>query len=196
MNKKAQLSTEFLIILAIVLVIVLVVISISIFFVESSSEINQKQLEVYWASQASPIRIVQMQGYFYSSSPLLGEIALILENIDSKPITIKSFVLEPYGSETTFNVYANHSTSGSTSGLTLYGTAGPSSLTGLNITFAPGEKKDVYLRTSLACANTSATILTSTEKFLSYFTIYYDTPYFSGLSFKGQKQIGGKCASS
>ncbi|MEM4235570.1 MAG: hypothetical protein QXV44_00785, partial [Candidatus Anstonellaceae archaeon] len=79
MKMKAQLSAEFLVILAVVLLISLVVISISLFFVQSSSEINQKQLEVYWSAEAAPFRIIQMQGYFYSSYPTLGEIALLLE---------------------------------------------------------------------------------------------------------------------
>ncbi|MEM4137589.1 MAG: hypothetical protein QXH71_02410 [Candidatus Anstonellaceae archaeon] len=195
MKMKAQLSAEFLVILAVVLLISLVVISISLFFVQSSSEINQKQLEVYWSAEAAPFRIIQMQGYFYSSYPTLGEIALLLENVDSKPITIRNFVLEPYGSETVFYVYANHSTSGSSSGLTLYGTAGPGTSNGLNISFFPGEKKAVYLRTSVACSNSSITPLTAPDKFLNYLTIYYDTPYFTSLSFRGQKQIGGKCSS-
>jgi uncharacterized membrane protein len=193
-SKKAQISVEFLVIMGIILLIALVVIAIVTFFIQSSSELNQSQIEFYWSTQASPIRIVQMQGYYYNSYPNLGEIALVLENKDSKPITIKSFVLEPYDSEYTFSVYANHSTTGSSSGLTLYGQAGPNNLNGLDILINPGEKVAVYLRTTLACSNSSATDYTSPEKFLNYLTIYYQTPYFSDLSFKGLKPIAGRCS--
>jgi type II secretory pathway pseudopilin PulG len=194
--KKAQISAEFLAILAIVLVIVLFVIGISVSFMQSGQEINESQLALYWSTQANPIRIVQMQGYYYNSYPNLGELALILENTDVKPIKIRNFVLEPYGSETTFSVYANHSTSGSTSGLTFYGYAGPSQTNSLNIDLAPGEQKPIYIRTGLICSNSSLTDLVNTNKFLAYFTIYYDTPYFTGLNFKGLKPIAGKCSYS
>ncbi|MFA5108628.1 MAG: hypothetical protein WC492_03805 [Candidatus Micrarchaeia archaeon] len=193
MELKGQLSAEFLIILGVVLLVALVAVSLSIFFTQSSQDISQTESSAYWSTQAQPVRIVDMEGYYYASTPSSGEISLLLENIDSKPITIKSFVLEPYGSETTFNVYSNHSSAGSTTGLTLYGTAGASALTGLSITLAPSERKSVYLRTAVACSDTTTTVRTSTSKYYNDFTIYYDTPYFSGLSFKGLRPISGRC---
>ena len=194
--KKAQISVEFLAILAIVLVIILFVITLSLSFIQAGGEVNESQLALYWSTQANPIRIVQMQGYYYNATPNSGELALILENTDIKPLKIRNFVIEPYGSETTFAVYANHSVSGSSSGLILYGYAGPSQSNGLNIDLAPGEQKPVYIRTGLICSNSGLTDLTNTNKFLAYFTIYYDTPYFVGLNFKGLKPIAGKCSSS
>ena len=193
MELKGQLSAEFLIILGVVLLVALVAVSLSIFFTQSSQDISQTESEAYWSTQAQPIRIVDMEGYYYAATPSSGEISLLLENLDSKPITIKSFVLEPYGSEATFNVYANHSTAGSTIGLTSYGTAGTGSLSGLSITLAPSERKAVYMRTEVACSSTTTTVRTSTSKYYNDLTIYYNTPYFSGLSFKGLRPISGRC---
>ncbi|MFH1307100.1 MAG: class III signal peptide-containing protein [Candidatus Micrarchaeota archaeon] len=194
--KKAQISAEFLVILGVVLLVALVAVGLAMFFTESSWQISQSEIAAYWATQAHPIRVIEMQGYYYASFPNSGEVAVLLENVDSKPITIKSFVIEPYGTETTFTVYAAHSSDGGTGGITSYGTAGAGSLNGLDVDLAPSERKAFYLRTAVACSDSGTTDQANSDKFYNDFTIYYDTPYFPNLSFKGIKPITSKCTPS
>ena len=192
MGKKAQISSEFLVILGVVLVVALVAVGLTLLFSQTSQDITENEARAYWSSQAQPLRIVEYEGFYYSSVPATGELGLLVENVDSKPITIRSFVLEPYDSETSFSVYANHSTSGGTGGLTLLGTSGSAALTGLDIELAPSEKVSFYLRSQTLCS-TSGEGRANNYSFENDLTIYYDTPYFSGLSFKGVKPVRGKC---
>lgn len=186
MEFKGQLSVEFLVILGVIMVVALVAIGLTLFFTQSSWEVSQSEINAYWSTQAAPIRVVEMKGYFYSSSPSIGELALILENVDSKPITIKSLVLSP--AESSYSVYSARGGTG-----TLLGTSGSGALSGLDIELAPSERATVYIRTASLCTTGTAYTLANSESFRSDFTIYYDTPYFTGLSFEGAKPVAGKC---
>ncbi len=195
-SSRAQTTVEYMIILAIVLVIGLIVIGLAMFFSQSSGDVAQSETSAYWASQVRPLRIIDMQGYSYTASPGTGEIALYIENVDSKPITIRGFKTEPYSviSES-YAVCANHSATGSDSpcpGSTSYGTSGAGATSGISVKLAPNERKAFYLRPTSACSNAGVGEA-STDRFRKYLTIYYDTPTFSGLSFKGVKPITGKC---
>jgi hypothetical protein len=189
MEFRGQLSVEFLVILGVIMTVALVAIGLTLFFTQSSWEVSQSEINAYWSTQAAPIRVVEMKGYYYSGDPDLGELAMILENVDSKPITIKSLVLSP--AESSYNVYSTHSASGSTG--TLLGTSGSSALTGLDVELAPSEKTTVYIRTASVCTTGTAYTSTTLESFRSNLIIYYDTSYFTGLSFEGAKPVGGKC---
>lgn len=192
MSKKGQISAEFLVILGVILVVAMVAVGLTLLFSQSSRDIAENESRAYWASQPQPLRILEYEGFYYSGVPANGEIALLLENVDSKPITIKGFVLEPYDSETSFNVYSSHSTDGSTNPSTLIGTSGFAAKDGLTVELAPSERYTFYLRPQVACS-TSEDGRANTEFFENELTIYYDTPYFSGLSFKGVKNIVGRC---
>jgi hypothetical protein len=172
---KGQIAAEYLVIFALILTIALVAIGLSIFFIQQSSEINESEVRTYWATQVRPIRVVDMQGY--TSGP---KIALMLENVDDKHITITNMVLEPPdgGATITFKDAA---------GAGLGNTA-----IGISYQLAPGEKKAIFLETNAVCTD-SGTGTANSEKYYNFLTIKYDTPYFSGLKFKGVKQIAGKC---
>jgi hypothetical protein len=195
MAKKGQTTLEYTTILAVVLVIGLIVVGLTLFFSQSSGSVTEAEAEAYWASQARPIRVIGMQGYYYSSMPSSGEIGIVVENIDSKPITITGLLLEPYSdSAEEFSTYANHSTDGSTT--TLIGVSTPSSPLWENgIRLAPNERYSFFIRAATICS-TSTSASASSERFRNYLTIYYNTPDFTGLSFKGLKPIMGKCHSS
>ncbi len=195
-SPRAQTTVEYMIILAIVLVIGLIVIGLAMFFSQSSGDIAQSETNAYWATQVRPLRIVDMQGYYYAGTPGTGEIALSIENVDSKPITILGFMTEPYSvvSES-YAVCANHSVTGSDSpcpGSTSLGTSGAGATQGISVKLAPNERKEFYLRPTTACSN-SGSGEASTDRFRKYLTVYYDTPTFTGLSFKGVKPIAGRC---
>ncbi|PIT84448.1 hypothetical protein COU37_03590 [Candidatus Micrarchaeota archaeon CG10_big_fil_rev_8_21_14_0_10_45_29] len=188
---KGQISAEYLMILGVVMLVALVAIGLTIFFTQGAWDISQSEISSYWATQAHPIRVTEMEGYYYGTS-LNGEIALVLENVDTKVITIKNFIIEPYGVTETFGVYdAHHSTGAGVTGNSL-GTAGVSQTLSTTIVLAPGEKEEVYLRPTMACSD-SGEGRADTEKFYNELTIVYDTPYFEDISFKGAKPIGGRC---
>lgn len=193
-KKNGQISAEFLIILAIVLIVALVAVGLSSFFLQSSGDVVQSETDTYWATQVRPLRVDQMQGYYYSGAPSSGEIAIVIQNVDSKPLTLRNIVLDAYpvGSDT-FGVYTQHSSDGSTNGGSV-GTAGPSVAYGsqFNYTLKPSEKVAFYLRLAYACADSDPTG-GSNNLFLKNLTLYYDTPYFTQLSFRGIKPIRGRC---
>lgn len=195
-SPRAQTTVEYMIILAIVLVIGLIVIGLAMFFSQSSGDVTQSETNAYWASQVRPLRIVDMQGYDYAASPGTGEIALLIENVDSKPITIRGFSTEPYSAANeAYAVCANHSVTGGDSPCpsgTSLGTSGAGAVNGLSVKLAPNERKAFYLRPTSACSNSGAGEA-STDRFRKYLTIYYDTSNFPGLSFRGVKPIAGKC---
>ena len=196
-STRAQTTVEYMIILAIVLVIGLVVIGLAMFFSQSSGDVTQSETNAYWASQVRPLSIVDMQGYDYTAtSPGRGEIALYLENVDSKPITIRGFATEPYSDVSeSYPVCANHSADGTDSPCpdgTSLGTSGEGATQGISVKLAPNERKAFYLRPTSACSNSGAGEATA-DRFRKYLTIYYDTPNFPGLSFRGVKEISGKC---
>jgi len=193
MNKKGQISSEFLVILGVVLVVAMVAVGLTLLFSQSSRDISENEARAYWASQVQPLRLLEYEGFYYAGAPTLGELALVIENVDSKPITLRSLVLSPYGDETSFIVYSTHSASGAL-GTELLPShdSGPDNLDGLNVELAPSEKLTVYLRTETSCA-TQRIARANTNNFESNLTIYYDTPYFTGLSFEGLKPISGRC---
>ena len=175
-----------MVILAIVLVIGLVVIGLAMFFSQSSGDVTQSETNAYWATQVRPLRIIDMQGYYYGTGT--GEIALMLENVDSKPITVRGFVTEPGVGGENYAVCSTHSCQGGSN----IGTSGLGASNGLSVKLSPGQKMAFYLQPTTACSN-SGLGEASTTRFRKYLTIYYDTPSFTGLSFKGVKQIAGVC---
>ncbi len=189
---RAQTTLEYTTILAVVLVIGLIVIGLAMFFSQSSGGMTQTEAETYWASQARPIRVLGMQGYYYAGTPASGEIALSVENIDSKPITIMGLVLEPYTDDAeAFSTYTNHSADG-TAG-TFWDSSTPASPYWSNgVTLSPNERHSFYIRAPTICSN-AGTASASTERFKNYLTIHYQTPDFTGLSFRGIKPIMGSC---
>ncbi|VVB56598.1 Uncharacterised protein [uncultured archaeon] len=189
---RAPTPLEYTTILAVVLVIGLIVVGLAMFFSQSSGDVTQTEAQTYWASQAYPLRVSAMQGYYYSAVPTSGEIALSIENVDSKPITLTGLVLEPY-SDTgeSFAAYTNHSASGASG--TYWGSSTPASpLWSNSITLVPNQRMSIYLRANTLCS-TAGTASASTERFKNYLTIYYQTQDFSGLSFRGIKPIMGRC---
>lgn len=173
---KGQIAAEYLVIFALILTIALVAIGLSIFFIQQSSEVNESEVRTYWATQVRPVRIVDMQGFTSGT-----KLALMLENVDDKHITITNMTLEPPDGGASINF---QDSSGASYGTTAIGIS--------NFQLAPGEKKAIYLVTSAVCTD-SGTGTANSEKYYNYLTIHYDTPYFSGLKFKGLKQLAGKC---
>ncbi len=186
-EKKAQTSVEYLVILGVILVIALIAIGLSIFFGQTQGDAVMQETRTYWSAQAFPIKIMDMQGYTYpdASAGTLGEIGLVLENDDSKPLNITGLALD---GESTFNVYSTHSVSGS------LGTAISGDSSGINpaygIKLSPGDQYTIYLRPGTACKYSSGNPPTTFSRNL---TITYKSRYFSGITFKGVKPIMGKC---
>ncbi len=194
-NRSGQATVEYLIILATVLVVALVAIGLSLFFTQSSGDVLQSETNTYWSTQVPPpFRIVQMQGYYYSGNPGSGEIALVIQNVDSKPAYLRNIVLDPYPGSSNMELYGNHSIDGSVATYDL-GTLGPGVAYGsqVNISFAPSESKAFFIRLPYACSNSGTTSTDATNRFYQNLTFYYDTPYFTQLSFKGIKPIQGRC---
>ncbi|GEM_PF-2822257 len=192
MAKKAQSSVEYLMIIGVVLVIALVVIGLSMFF--TSTAPVQEEIEVYWATQVRPLRVIAMQGYYYSSvAPTNGELALTIQNIDSKPITLRNIILSPYPVASDLSVFSNHSATGAAS-TGLIGYAGPNfaSNPNISITLAPSEKVSIFIR-----GNTTGTYFCSTGNdelhFRKTMSFQYDTPYFTQNIFTGIKPMQGGC---
>lgn len=195
-DARGQTTVEYLVILATVLVIGLIAVGLSLFYSQTSGDITQAESVAYWSSQVRPLRVYDMQGYAYSNGAP-GEIALVLENLDSKPITVKNFVLEPYpASGSGMNASFNHSADGSQmSAISPGNGAGPGVLYAnqFSVKLAPSAKQAFYLRTGYLCTNSGQTTGTNNQSFKATLTIYYDTPNFPQLSFKGIKPILGRC---
>lgn len=193
---RGQTSMEFTIILAVVLIIGLIVIGLAMFFALGSGDVSDTEAKAYWATQVRPLRISEMAGYYYSGATSLGEIALKIENIDSKPITLKGIIMEPNSGQQ-YDAYKTHSTDGTTGTLWDYSTA--ASPTWIHqsggIRLAPNEAVTIYVRSNNLCSDLGSDGA-STERFKNYLTFYYETPDFTGLSFKGVKPIKGSCSPS
>ncbi len=192
-TRRAQTTLEYTTILAVVLVIGLIVIGLAMFFGQSAGDVTQTEAQTYWASQAQPLRITAMQGYYYTSASTNGEVALVIENVDSKPITLMGLVFEPnIGSDQLFSAYTNHSVSGAPG--TFWGSSSVNSPTWTSggITIVPNQKLSIFVRATTLCS-TSSSASASTERFKNYLTLYYQTRDFTGLSFRGTKPIMGRC---
>ncbi|MDE1797997.1 MAG: class III signal peptide-containing protein [Candidatus Micrarchaeota archaeon] len=190
-----QTSVEYLMIMAVVLVVALIAIGLSLFFTQSSGDVLQSETVTYWSTQVPPpFRILEMQGYYYSGTPGTGELALVFQNVDTKPAYLRNLVLTP-NDGTNMELWDNHSTSGSSPSCCDLGAIGPGVAYGSqpNITFAPSQKKTLYVRVTYACSNAGTTSTDSTTRFYDNLTIYYDSPYYTQLSFTGIKPIQGRC---
>ncbi len=86
--KKAQVSSEFIVILGVVLVIAMVAIGLTLFFSQSSKDITENEARMYWSSQPRPLRVLDY------SCVNGGDLSLLIENIDSKPINLTGFVVD------------------------------------------------------------------------------------------------------
>ena len=189
---RGQTSMEFTIILAVVLIIGLIVIGLAMYFSMGSSDVSDTEAKTYWATQARPLRISEMAGYYYTSnSPGTGEIALKIENVDTKPITLTGIMMADTG---TYTAYRSHSTAGDLQ--VPWGISSDADPTWDNgIKLAPNQAMTIYVRADNLCSNTGSNGASS-ERFKNYVTLYYDTADFSGLSFKGVKPIKGTCSPS
>jgi len=192
---RGQTSMEFTIILAVVLIIGLIVIGLAMYFSMGSSDVSDTEAKTYWSTQARPLRISDMAGYFYSGTSYEdnGEIALKIENVDTKPITLTGIMMADTG---TYSAYLVHSSNGALPGSAwgVSGTGNGQSLTWANgIKLAPSQQLTIYIRASNLCS-TGGTNGASSERFKNYVTLYYNTPDFTGLSFKGVKPIKGSCS--
>jgi len=186
---------EFTIILAVVLIIGLIVIGLAMFFALGSGDVSDTEAKTYWATQVRPLRISEMAGYYYTTgAPELGEIALRIENVDGKPITLMGIVMEPDNGYT-YEAYRAHSTDGTEGTSWDWSTAADPLWDNSNggIRLAPNEAVTIYVRSSNLCSNLGS-YGASTERFKNYVTLYYETPDFTGLSFKGVKPIKGSCS--
>ena len=193
-STRGQTSMEFTIILAVVLIIGLIVIGLAMYFSMGSSDVSDTEAKTYWATQARPLRISEMAGYYYAAPSYQGngEIALKIENVDTKPITLTGIMMEPDSG--TYDAYSSHSTAGAY--MTIWGTSTTADPTWTNgIKLAPNEQRTIYIRAANLCSN-SGVNGSSTERFKNYVTLYYDTPDFTGLSFRGVKPIKGSCSPS
>lgn len=192
----AQATVEYMVILAIIMVIALVAIGLSLFYTQTSGDIVQSEIDAYWSTQVRPLRIADMQGYYFSGTPTSGELAFVMQNVGTYPMYLRNFVIEPYPvSAGTFTLYGNHSTDGSNAIYNL-GSGGPTVAYAnqFNITIQPGEKRSLYLRMPYVCdTNTQYVGGGQNTRFYKNLTIYYDTPYFKQLSFKGLKPVSGRC---
>lgn len=193
MEKRGQGSVEYLMIVAVVLVIALVVIGLSMFF--TSTAPVQEEIDVYWATQVRPLRVIAMQAYYYpSAAPANGEIALTLQNIDSKPIYLRNIVLSPYpNSGNELAVYGNHSSNGAAAS-GLYGYVGPgyASTPNISIMLAPSEKINIFLRGN-STGSYFCSVGNDEAHYRKTMSLQYDTPYFQQIIFTGVKPIQGNC---
>ncbi|MFH0927722.1 MAG: hypothetical protein V1822_04035 [Candidatus Micrarchaeota archaeon] len=180
MSKKAQLSSEFIVILGVVLIVAMVAIGLTLLFSQASRDITENEARAYWASQPQPLRMPQYEGYYGATA---GQLAILIENVDTKPITLRGFVIEPGSGSGSIT----DEDGGELGELGAAGLVNPPEL-------APSEKKIFYIATNLLCTG-SGIGTANADFFENDFTLYYDTPYFTGLSFKGVKSIKGGCSS-
>ena len=178
LKHKAQISTEFLIILATVIIISLVAVSLIIFFGQTQTESSRQEIRSYWAVNAYPIKIMDMQGYVYPVNNRRGEIALLLENSGDRQINITQISLD---GDTIYNIYPAHSASGT------YGAAFPAPL---NIELNPGETRPIFIRPGSACLGSTTN---KPVAFSRNITFTYKTRQLVGITFKGVKPIVGNC---
>ena len=196
-STRGQTSVEFAVILAVVLIIGLLVIGLALFFSMGSSDISESDARTYWATQVRPMRISEMAGYHYTAGcdpgPCTypsGEIALKIENVDSKPITLVGIRMEPDSG--TYKAYKTHSDDGTEQ--TLWGTSTTANPRWTNgIAIAPGDMTTVYVRAANLCSD-AGTNGASADRFKNYLTLYYETPDLVGLSFRGTLPIKGPCS--
>lgn len=193
-DNSGQGSVEYLIIIGVVLVIALIVVGLSTFFASSSQDINQTEVDTYWSTQVRPLRLMAMQGHYYGAS-YGGEIALLVQNIDSKPVTLRNIIMGP--DVNTISVYSNHSTSGAPAGTPL-GYAGQNykASPNLSIVISPSERVAIYLRVNDTSGSGFCADSFNSRSFRKNLTLQYDTPYFSQNYFAGVKPIQGKCSQS
>ena len=192
---RGQTSMEFTVILAVVLIIGLMVIGLGLFFGMGSSDVSDTDAKTYWATQVRPLRISEMAGYYYTTSNVRGEIALKIENVDSKPITIKGITL----GSVPYLAFSIHSADGIVPATTDSSYLGSATASGgrwtKNLTVSPGEQITVYIRAPDACTKYLGGLPgSSTERFKNNVTFYYETPDIVGLTFKGVKPIKGACS--
>jgi hypothetical protein len=86
MFKKGQVSTEYLVILAVVLVVALVVVALVSGVTPISSGVSETQSKNYWSAQ-SPLKI---SGWKYASTSL----DLTFENMDGQKITMTDLSID------------------------------------------------------------------------------------------------------
>ena len=86
MFRKGQVSTEYLVILAVVLVVALVIVALVGGVVPVSSGVSETQSRNYWTA-VSPFAIT---GWKYSGTSL----ALTMQNMDAKTVTLSDLSIE------------------------------------------------------------------------------------------------------
>ncbi len=191
-DRKAQTSVEYLIILGVILVIALIAIGLSLFFGQTQGDAVMQETRTYWSMQAFPIKVIDMQGYTYPSAAAgtTGEIALVLENDDTKPLNVTGLALDGE----TFSLHARdtHSVTGDQPGTDL-GVVSNLLPANPGIKLSPGDQYTIYLRPPAACKYISGNPPTSFSRNL---TITYRSRYFTGIAFKGAKPVAGKCSPS
>jgi len=199
LSSRGQTSVEFSVILAVVLIIGLLVVGLGLFFGMGSSDISETDARAYWATQVRPLRISEMAGYHYTDgcdtggcTYPMGEIALKIENVDSKPITLKGVIMDP--TDNSYYAYKTHSDDGSDQTQWDYSTPGHLRWTN-GISISPGEQTTIYIRAVNLCSDLGDAG-SSTERFKNYLTLYYETPDLTGLSFRGTLPIKGPCSPS
>jgi hypothetical protein len=99
MMKKAQVSTEYLVILAVVLVVALVVVALVSGVTPVSGGVSETQSKNYW-SAVNPLKIT---GWKYSGTTL----DLTLESVEGKKVTLTDIEIEGssvYSTATTYVV--------------------------------------------------------------------------------------------
>ncbi len=134
MFKKAQVSTEYLVILAVVLVVALVVVALVSGVTPVSSGVSETQSKNYWQSQA-PISITAWK---YASTTL----DMTMQNNDGQKVTITGMTS---GAGTAMTIPANSSFSVgetktiSATGMAACGDSGASfEITNVTITYSKG----------------------------------------------------------
>lgn len=193
MARSGQGSIEYIMIIAVVLVLALMVVGLSLFFTSTSGELSQTEIETYWATQTRPIRILSMEGYYYKSGfSTNGEIALVLQNVDSRPVYLRNIILTPSDTSQTMKIFANHSSNGGDA-TGLYGYAGEPyrASPGFSITLAPSEKVNVFIRgnsSGFFCNDANDSV-----HFRKTITLQYNSSYFGDLFFTGNRPIQGRC---
>ena len=136
MFKKGQVSTEYLVILAVVLVVALVVVALVSGVTPVSSGVSETQSKNYWQA-ASPMTI---SAWKYTGTST-GTLDLTMENMDGQKVTITNIAMGGSNVYTTPNVSfsVGETKTIQITGMAACGTAGSSfELTNVSITYSKG----------------------------------------------------------